>query len=121
MNIPDKIGGISRIIRAGKFSWQGFTHGLKDEPAFRQEFIVSAVTLPLLFFIKVPLYAKVLVLISHLLVMITELLNSAIEKVVDIASPDYHDFAKAAKDMGSLAVFFSIVICGICWTCLLFI
>lgn len=120
MNVPEKIGGLRRIVRAGKFSWQGFVHGLKDEPAFRQEFIVSVISLPFLFVIEAPLLAKVLVLISHLFVMVTELLNSAMEKVVDIASPDYHDFAKAAKDMGSLAVFFSIVVCTICWTYLFF-
>lgn len=115
MHIPEKIVGITRIIRAGKFSWQGFVHGLKDEPAFRQEFIGSLVLMPVLYSIDAPSLANLLVIISHLVVMITELLNSAIEKVVDIASPKYHDFAKAAKDMGSLAVFLSLFICGTCW------
>lgn len=115
MHIPEKIGGITRVIRAGKFSWQGFVHGLKDEPAFRQEFLATLILIPVLYLIDSPIEAKIAVFISHLIVMITELLNSAIEKVVDIASPDYHDFAKAAKDMGSLAVLLSLFICGICW------
>ncbi len=120
MNIPEKKSGIVRIIRAGKFSWQGLAHGIKDEPAFRQEFIATLILLPVIWLTSAPLWAKVMVTISHLAVMITELLNSAMEKVVDIASPDYHEFAKAAKDMGSLAVLLSLFICGICWGYALF-
>lgn len=113
--IPDKKTGIVRVVRAGKFSWQGFIHGLKDEDAFRQEFLLSLVLIPSAFFVPVDGTLRLLMIIAPLFVMIVELLNSAIEAVVDLASPGYHELAKQAKDMCSLAVLLAFVVLAGIW------
>jgi len=113
--IPDKKTGVARIFRAWKFSYFGFIHAMKHEAAFRQEYVVSLILLPILLFMPVGVPLKLLILGGHCFVMVTELLNSAIEAVVDLVSPDFHTLAKQAKDMGSLAVLISIKFLVICW------
>lgn len=102
--------------------WKAFLNslsGLKDvilhERAFKQELILLCILIPSIFIISVPLYLKLLLLISHLFVLIIELLNSAIEAVVDLASPQYHKLAKQAKNYGSAAVMLSIIVVIILW------
>ncbi len=113
--VPEKKGGLTRIIRAWKFSFHGFIHAIKNEAAFRQEYIASIILVPIALFLPISVELKMILIGSHFLVMITELLNSAIEAVVDLVSPEYHDLAKQAKDMGSLAVLISIKFLVICW------
>ncbi len=113
--VPEKKGGIVRILRAWKFSFHGFMHAMKNEAAFRQEYIASIILIPISLFLPIAVELKLLLIGSHFIVMITELLNSAIEAVVDLVSPEYHDLAKQAKDMGSLAVLISIKFLTICW------
>lgn len=113
--VPDKKTGLVRIFRAWKFSYFGFIHAMKYEAAFRQEYIASLILIPILLFMPIDLTLKLLIIGGHFFVMVTELLNSAIEAVVDLASPDYHALAKQAKDMGSLAVLISIKFLVICW------
>lgn len=96
--------GLTRIWRAFQFSMSGLRHALTKETAFQQEFGLFIVLLPVLFFLPVPLFLKILLLLANTGVLIVELLNSAIESVVDKASPEYHQLAKQAKDMGSAAV-----------------
>jgi diacylglycerol kinase (ATP) len=113
--IPEQKQGFQRILRAWKFSLHGFLHAIKKEEAFRQEVIGSFVLIPILFFLPISLVVKLVVIGSHCFVLVTELLNSAIEAVVDLSSPDYHDLAKQAKDMGSLAVLIAIKFLVISW------
>ncbi len=114
-NTSGKIKGIKRIIKAASYSAAGLKSAVKNEPAFREELIISALTLPLLPFLSAPCYLKWLIFFAHLLIMITELLNSAIEAVVDLASPEYNRLAGRAKDLGSAAVFLGLVLAGILW------
>lgn len=79
------------------------------EAAFRQEIVLTLIALPILFFIHLSLVAKGLIFISLMLILITELLNSSIEAVVDRISMEIHPLAKQAKDIGSAAVFLSLV------------
>lgn len=97
--------GFRRVISACIFSIDGLTTAVKDEAAFRQEVILYLLLLPVLFFLPLSLVFKGLLLLANTIVLIVELLNSAIEAVVDIVSPEYNTLAKKAKDMGSAAVF----------------
>jgi diacylglycerol kinase (ATP) len=97
--------GISRILFAFKYTMQGFGYALKNVPAFRQELILFSLLIPLSFFMNISDSLRLLMGILALGVLVSELLNSAVESVVDMVSPDYHELAKAAKDMGSAAVF----------------
>lgn len=108
--------GIQRVIKATKYSWQGFRAAWKNESAFRQECIIGLIMLPCAFIIGQTML-QVAVLICVLgIVLITELLNSAIEAVVDRVGPEYHDLAGRAKDMASAAVFVSLTMVVIVWT-----
>jgi diacylglycerol kinase (ATP) len=110
MQIPTPSTGVKRVFRAFKFSYQGFIHGIKDEAAFRQEFFFTLITIPLAAIWVSEVWLKIALIVAPIFIMIVELLNSAIEAVVDIAAPEYHKLAKVAKDMGSLAVLFSFLI-----------
>ena len=108
--------GLHRVIKATDYSWQGFQAAWKNESAFRQEVTIGLVLLPLAFVIGESML-QVAVLISMLaVVLITELLNSAVEAVVDRVGDEYHDLAGRAKDMGSAAVFVSLALVVIVWT-----
>ena len=108
--------GFHRVFKATIYSWQGFQAAWKNESAFRQEVTIGIVLLPLAFVIGESML-QVAVLISMLaVVLITELLNSAVEAVVDRVSDEYHDLAGRAKDMGSAAVFVALALVVIVWT-----
>lgn len=107
--------GIARIIAAFFYSLDGLRSSLLYETAFRQEVVLFILLLPALYFLSVPVWLKLLLLTVNCLVLIIELLNSAIESVVDLASPEYHILAKRAKDIGSGAVLLSLVLAGVLW------
>ena len=108
--------GFHRVFKATIYSWQGFQAAWKNESAFRQEVTIGIVLLPLAFVIGESML-QVAVLISMLaVVLITELLNSAVEAVVDRVGDEYHDLAGRAKDMGSAAVFVALALVVIVWT-----
>ena len=107
--------GIQRIIAAAGFSWRGLHAAWRHESAFRQECTLALIMLPLAFVIGDSL-AEVALLIAMLgLVLVTELLNSAIEAVVDRVGHDHHELAGQAKDMGSAAVLISLVTTLVVW------
>jgi len=107
--------GIARIWAAFFYSLSGLRAAISDEAAFRQEVCIAIVLLTVLLFLPLSLFWKGLLFFSTLSVLVLELLNSAIESVVDIASPEYHDLAGRAKDLGSAAVLVSIVIALVLW------
>ena len=100
--------GINRIINAFGYSFQGIRLALRHEAAFRQEMVLFVILLPLAFLLGRNPLDYLLLIGSLLLVLIVELLNSAIEAVVDHVSPEFSELAGRAKDMGSAAVFISI-------------
>jgi diacylglycerol kinase (ATP) len=112
---PQNNTGIARIGRAFFYSRDGFIAAYKNEAAFRQEVWLALVLIPLSFFLPVGILGKALMIASVLLVLIVELLNSAVEAIVDLASPEQHELAKRAKDMGSAAVLISLVNVGCVW------
>ena len=102
--------GIARIWAAFFYSLNGLGFAISNEAAFRQEAGIVAILLIVLLFLPLSLLWKGLLFFATTSVLVVELLNSAIESVVDIASPEYHDLAKRAKDLGSAAVLVSIVL-----------
>lgn len=111
--------GLTRIIKAAGYSWKGFRAAWINEAAFRQEGIAAIVAVAIAYWLDVDAITRVLLIGSVLIVMIVEILNSAIEAVVDRIGPEHHELSGRAKDMGSAAVLLAIVIALITWGLLL--
>jgi len=112
---PEIRTGLTRIIAAWGYSLAGLAFAARRETPFRQEGLLYLLLLPVLIFLPLPGLYKFLLLGINTLVLIVELLNSAIEKVVNLVSPDYHPLAKQAKDMGSAAVLLSLLLAAGGW------
>jgi diacylglycerol kinase (ATP) len=113
--------GIARIWAAFFYSLNGLRFAISNEAAFRQEICILVFVLVVLLFLPLSLFWKGLLFFATTSTLVVELLNSAIESVVDIASPEYHDLAKRAKDLGSAAVLVSIVLAIVLWGLAIFI
>jgi diacylglycerol kinase (ATP) len=111
--------GLRRLINAAGYSLHGFASAYRHEDAFRQEVLLAAVLVPVALVLNVGALGKALMIASVLLVLIVELLNSAIEAAVDRISLDRHSLSKRAKDIGSAAVFLSLVNVAVVWTLVL--
>lgn len=107
--------GVKRIFQALGYSIDGLKHAGQQEPAFKQELMLLTPLAILAIIAPFSIALTIAIIISHLLILIVELLNSAIEAVVDKASPEYHPLAKQAKDMGSAAVLLMFLISCIIW------
>ncbi|OGS91583.1 MAG: diacylglycerol kinase [Gallionellales bacterium GWA2_59_43] len=107
--------GLRRLWNAFGYSLDGFRAAYKHEDAFRQEVLLAAVLIPLALWLPVGALARALMIASVLLVIIVELLNSAVEATVDRISLDNHDLAKRAKDIGSAAVLVSLINTVVVW------
>lgn len=115
MNKPPNNTGLRRIVNACKFSAQGFKATFKTEAAFRQECYLGLIALPLSFIIANTVIEWILLVSSFLLVMLTEILNSALEAVVDRFGSEHHELSGKAKDAGSAAVSVSLIIAALVW------
>lgn len=107
--------GLRRILRATGHSLSGLVDALRHESAFRQEVALAVVLLPLSLWLGRTGVERALLAGSVLLVLIVELLNSAVEATVDRVSLDLHELSRRAKDLGSAAVLLSLVLCGVIW------
>ncbi len=107
--------GMQRVVRATRFSWQGLRAAWREEQAFRQESVLGLIMTPVAFLIAEDLVQLALLLGVCVIVLITELLNSAIEAVVDRIGHEHHDLAGQAKDMGSAAVMLSLGLVWLVW------
>lgn len=112
--------GLRRLINAARYSLHGFGSAYRHEDAFRQEVLLAAVLIPVALVTGGTGIGKALMIASVLLVLVVELLNSAIEAAVDRISLDRHRLSKRAKDIGSAAVFLSLVNVVIVWGLVLF-
>lgn len=123
MNQPPplvKNTGFKRIVKATGYSIKGLTYAFRYEAAFRQEAMASFVLIPLAFWLDVSHIERILLLMAVILVLVVELLNTGIEAVVDRVGVEYHVLAGVAKDMGSAAVFLSLLFCIFTWASILF-
>ena len=122
MNKKPAIGkGLNRIWNAFIYSLNGLRLAITQETAFKQEIGIYIVLLFVLFFLPLSLIFKCLLFFANTIVLIVELINSAIESIVDVASPDYHELAGKGKDLGSAAVFISMVLVIILWLCAIYV
>ena len=112
--------GFKRLINATGYSFAGFKVAFKQEDAFRQEVLMTLILIPLAVYLSTNAIELVLLIFSTLLVPIVELLNSAIEATVDRISLEKHKLAKRAKDIGSAAVFLSLVNLSAVWLIIIF-
>jgi diacylglycerol kinase (ATP) len=120
MNLPDPgphkgRTGVDRIVHATGYSLAGLRAALAHESAFRQELALAAVMLPTAFWLGRSWIEMTLLAGSVVLVLIVELLNSAIEAAIDRISLERHELAKRAKDYGSAAVMLALLLCGGVW------
>lgn len=107
--------GIRRILRATRFSAQGFRSAWRHEAAFRQELVLVILMTPLGLWLGRSIVEKALLIAVLLLVLIVELFNSAIEAAIDRHGDEHHELSGRAKDMGSAAVFVVLVIVLVVW------
>ena len=107
--------GITRVLLAFKHSGKGFKFLITQEAAFQQELILAAVLAPLSFVISQNLSELLLLLMSLALVLIIEILNTAIEATVDRVGQEYHELSGLAKDLGSMAVLVSLLFAAGVW------
>ena len=112
--------GLGRILPATAYACAGIKAAWQNEHAFRQEAVVVLILTITALVLPISAFQKLFLIAVLVLVMIVELINSAIEAVVDRISLEQHPLSKNAKDMGSAAVMLSIFIAGSCWVVVLF-
>jgi diacylglycerol kinase (ATP) len=108
-------GEIRRLAAATRYSWRGLRAAWSREAAFRQEALLCVVMLPGAFWVGTTAVQRILLIATCLVVLVTELLNSAVEAAIDRIGMDQHELSGHAKDLGSAAVFISLLICATTW------
>lgn len=107
--------GFKRLVNAFLYSWDGFKAAFSTEEAFRQETLLAAALAAVLPWLAVSVELKLLGLLALVFVLVTELLNSGLEAVVDRIGPEIHPLSKVAKDVGSCAVLFALTAAALVW------
>ena len=113
--------GLARIVKASVYSWQGLRAAWRHEAAFREELCLSIVLIPLGLYLGENGVEKALLVASVMLLPLVEILNSAIEAVVDRSGSEHHELAGRAKDMGSAAVALTIALLVVVWILVLLV
>jgi diacylglycerol kinase (ATP) len=111
--------GLQRVLNATRYSLEGFAAAARHEDAFRQELMLAVILVPLGLWLGNGGVERALLVGSVLLVLVVELLNSAVEATVDRVSLEDHRLAKRAKDLGSAAVMMSLVMVAAVWLVIL--
>ena len=111
--------GLIRIVHAFFNSVAGLRDAWRNESAFRQEVLLAAIMVPIACLVHVSNAERAILVGSVMLVMIVELLNTGVEAAIDRISFDHHSLSKRAKDIGSAAVFVSLVLCAVVWLLIL--
>ena len=113
--------GMKRLLNAGGYAVEGLIDAFKTEEAFRQEVLLACVLIPASFFITASVAEHALLVASVLFVLFVELLNTAVETVVERISDDIHPLSKRAKDLGSAAVLISFINLIAVWAIIIFL
>ncbi|MGC2031847.1 MAG: diacylglycerol kinase [Steroidobacteraceae bacterium] len=119
MSDRHKPTGITRLLRAFGYSFQGFRHTWREEAAFRQEVALALLVVPAGLYFGRSGVERAMLVSPMLLILVVEILNSAVEAVVDRSGTERHHLAGMAKDMGSAAVMLSFVLLGTVWLLIL--
>lgn len=112
---PKKFTGFKRMLWATFYSYKGLNSALRHEVAFRQEFIAFVLLLPVVFWIDFTAIERFILIVSMIAVMVVELINSAIESMLDRVNLEHHLLTGRAKDYGSLAVLLTLIISITAW------
>lgn len=113
--------GFKRIVNAGKYSLQGLKAAWINEAAFRQELILTVImTVTAILLPRLDVLSRLLLVLMPWLVMVVEILNSAIEAVVDRTGDEWNELSGRAKDLGSAAVFIMLLLTAAVWIVILF-
>ena len=115
----DKPTGLTRVVRAFGYSLQGFRHAWREEAAFRQELTLALAVVPAGLYLGRSGVERALLVWPMLQILLVEILNSAVEAVVDRSGMERHPLAGMAKDMGSAAVLLSFGMLGTVWLLIL--
>ncbi|WP_040976804.1 diacylglycerol kinase [Necropsobacter massiliensis] len=115
-----KTTGLTHLIKSTGYSLKGLKSAVKYETAFRHELLLAIVLIPLAFWLGRDHIEIALMVGSVLMVLVVELLNSALEAVVDRIGTEYHELSGRAKDLGSAAVFVALTLMVIVWGLMLF-
>lgn len=110
------VGGLKRIANAMRYTASGLRDAFRHEAAFRQELLAFVVLGPVALWLPVSIVERLLLVLLMVLVLVVELLNTAIESIVDRVSMELHPLAGRAKDLGSAAVGISILMSLLAWT-----
>ena len=116
---PPKARGLTRLINAFGYSCKGVAFAWRTQEAFRQDVMLFVAATGLAFYLEVTAVERVLLIGSVALVLIVELLNSAVEACIDRISKEFHFLSGAAKDMGSAAVLVSLLLAALTWATIL--
>ncbi len=116
-----KIRGIKRLYYATLFSLKGLYEAIKEEPSFQYQLVAYAFLFPLIFFIGKDTQDYIILASTITLILIIEIVNTAIERIVDLVSPEKNHLAGKAKDLGSAAVFLCMMLALAVWGTLLWI
>jgi diacylglycerol kinase (ATP) len=119
MSDRHKPTGLTRLLRAFGYSFQGFRHTWTEEASFRQEVVLSLLVIPAGLYLGHTGVERALLVSPMLLILVVEILNSAVEAVVDRSGTERHPLAGMAKDMGSAAVMLSFALLGTVWLLIL--
>jgi diacylglycerol kinase (ATP) len=111
--------GIDRIVAATIYSWKGFVAAYKFEAAFRQELLIAIVGFVLAIFLSDNSTEFLLLVVPLLLILLAEMVNSAIESAIDRFGGEQHELSARAKDMGSATVFVALSIATLSWVMIL--
>ena len=112
--------GLPRILNAFKFSYDGFVATFKSEEAFRQDLIIGMVLTPIAIFLPITLIEKLFLFSTLFLIVMAELINTAIEMTIDRISEELHPLSKIAKDIGSCIVLVSFMYLILVWVLILY-
>jgi len=103
------------LFKNASYALDGLKHAIKTETSFKLELLIALVVFPAIYLLPFALIYKLVLVMTYFMIMITELLNSAVENVVDLVTQEIHPLAKAAKDIGATAVLFSVILHILCW------
>lgn len=113
--------GLKRILLATGYSLKGLQSTFKHEAAFRQELFLCAILIPIACYLEITQVERILLIMPLILVLIIEVINSAIEAIVDRIGSELHELSGRAKDMGSGAVLIALLLSAYIWIEILFL
>lgn len=109
------VDGLQRVVNATRYTLHGLREAYSHEAAFRQELLAFLLLTPVAIWLPVPAVERLVLVLFMVVVLVVELLNTAIESIVDRVSMDLHPLAGRAKDLGSAAVGISILMSMLAW------